>query len=258
MRTFLILTLSALAGCAGLKSFDEVSQEPSSQWTDEDCMTVILNSTSHNIFDQNTMVKTAATPFSPLVLRALARMDQQKQHLGMSEFEVNLQGKLLDELGLLYDTESKRYFNKDGSVLRGPEQMDSLIFFVDLVNTSNCEPLQGISSSEAVLSDGQVHQMAMMKSVLGNMPMSALPCETPDISHLQDQILLENDAGRLLKPNVVWGRRSNVLDREEILLVMFQLRWGDYHFLAGTKKVVLSIEGLGRKVQLEFPLSHLL
>jgi len=65
---------------------------------------------------------------------------------------------------------------------------------------------------------------------------------------------LRDDQGKLLKPKAVWGRRQNTLTKEETLLIMFQLRWGSYHFLAGSQKIYLNFEKLGDKIHLEFPI----
>jgi hypothetical protein len=230
-------------------------QKSPSQWTAEDCMTVILAATTHNIHDDQALIKVCATPFSPLVLNALTRIDQRRQRWNESQFEQNLEVRLFEELGLLYDIKTRTCFDHIGHHYEGVEQIDSLIILVDLMNTSTCAPTMGDNVVETTDLKGDLFTVGTMRSLLGDIPMSDLPCFTPDISHVQDQVLLENDQGKLLKPNVVWGRTENVLTGEQHLLALFQFRWGSYHFLTGCKKMYLNIAGLGNKVHLQIPVS---
>ncbi len=82
------------------------------------------------------------------------------------------------------------------------------------------------------------------------------PGYSPDIAHLENQLLLENDRHEILKPYLLSGRQRNTLTKtEENLVIRFQLTKDFYNFLQGSEQMNLHITGFDEKIILEFPAS---
>ena len=95
----------------------------------------------------------------------------------------------------------------------------------------------------------------MSQSPLPSLKPYDWPCYIPDIINLEQNIFLINEKNKFIKPKYVWGKRRSQLTMEETLLVMFQLREGNYHFLDGSEKIYLGIKGFNADIKLELPLS---
>ena len=131
-------------------------------------------------------------------------------------YEVDTLGK--DCLGLHFDETTTKFLDHEGHCFSNFLQMDSLTVLLSLNNRG-------------------------------------WPSQPPDISNLENNIFLVNDESAFMRPIHVWGRRNNILLREEKLLVVFQLRSGNYHFLQHSSNMYLTVRGLPEAVMLKFPLA---
>jgi hypothetical protein len=201
----------------------------------------MMQAMAHNIFDNySPNVKVIATPYSPPVITAINRTDQRIKHLSEHEYRLNTERQIWEDLGLYIDWERDRLVDQHGNYLKSVLQLDSLTFLITIENKSwPCVP------PTLVFSDAHGFLIAPYD----------YPCYTPNITHLEDNIYLENDRGEILRANRVWGRQRDQLTMEETLLAKFTLREGNHHFLQGAGTMLIVIKGFDEPVKLELPVS---
>lgn len=245
---FFLAGTAIFVGCFPLNDMRLIVQKPPSQWNDDDCRTVIAVATAHNL-RKEPRVEVFVTPFSPQVIFALCRRDQQRLKWSDEVFKIKLEERFMEDLGVYIDARNNSIFDKRGNFYREISQVDSIMLLVTLKNkTWPC--VSPIVSTTIRVDEKDV---PVYYPLFGN-NLSNVPCHMPDISDLEESIFLMNDRQELLKPRIVWGRRNNVLSREEKLLVVFSMTSNGENFLAGTEKTWLLINKIDGDVKLELPL----
>ena len=234
-----MLTLLIFFGCFyfGKDGYEDVTVRSPNTWSTRDCITIIMGATSDNL--QNTSspnIKVIATAYTPSVIMSVNRraaiLGRYHQPIPFSEvppiepsdvtekdFRPTVDLLLQEESGIYYDWEKGKYVDARGNYVSDYTQIDSLTFLLAIYN-------------------------------------EGWPAYLPDITHLEEQIILLNDQNKFIKPLQVWGKRRNKLTIiEEDLIVKFQLRKDDYHFLQDSKHMNLVIAGFDEQITLAFPVS---
>ena len=242
---------AVLTGCSLHIDYDTVLLRNSSQWTDDDCRTVILTSAANNLKDQQSPVRLFAVPFTPNVLTALTRLDQMKKHWAADEYMKNLEEQIAIIAGVLYENKSDQYYDAKGNYLSSPSQLERLVLYV------NCENKSWPCANPVLILGESPGGGAGYMTTLWGANMSNIPCPIPDITDLEKNIVLENDAHDVLKAVSVSGKRRNMLTTPENLIVIFTLKEGEKSFLEGTKTFTLVIAGMGDPVRFTYPLDIL-
>ncbi|MBI5215319.1 MAG: hypothetical protein HY960_06160 [Ignavibacteriae bacterium] len=246
MKYFLVMCV-LLSGCLAIRQYDEIIQTPVQEWSREDCLTVLLGSSVNNYFIEDTRVRMAVVPFSPLVISAFSRLEQYKKQLHGTQLSSLLEARFLEDVGLYFDSRTGRTFDARGNYYRDITQVDSFMVLLNLMNkTFPCVSPLGIVRTT---SSGDFGMRPIIPGYLND-----YPCYTPDISDLETRIFLENDKQELLKPRFVFGRRQNVFQKEETLLILFPLRQEGKHFFTQSSVAYLRIHGLDGDMRIEIPL----
>lgn len=247
---FLVLLL--LGGCSLHIDYDRVLLRNSSQWTDDDCRTVILSSAAYNINVLDSPVRLFAVPFTPNVLTALTRLDQLKKHWAADEYMKNLEEQIAIIAGVLYENRSDQYYDAKGNYLSNPSQLERLVFYLNVENKSwpCANPVMITSTGSG--GEGQGYMTNLWGGNISN-----IPCYIPDITDLEKNILLENDDHEVLRPASVSGKRQNMLTQPENMIAIFTLKAGGKSFFNHTKKFTLVIMGLGDPVRFTYSLDIL-
>lgn len=235
-----------LAGCfyVGKDTPTDIVQRPSSDWSSRDCLTVVLGAMQHNFFDDNSPnIKVVAMPYTPWVVMALNRMSQATRHWNEGKSSNELDTALADMCGLFYDVQLNRLVDHHGNYLRDPNQLDSLLFFLQLHNKSYPCAVPIVATPH--------RNVPLVKSP------TDWPCYTPDITDLNSRIYLENDRGISLAPKYVWGRRHPLLGPAETLIIMFPLHASGRDMLKNTETVYLNLGGFDDEIRLAFPLKDI-
>jgi hypothetical protein len=182
---------TVLTGCSLHIDYDTVLLRNSSQWTDDDCRTVILTSSANNLKDQQSPVRLFAVPFTPNVLTALTRLDQMKKHWAADEYMQNLEEQIAIIAGVLYDNRADQYYDAKGNYLSRPSQLERLVFYVNLENKN-----WPCANPVVITGSGNVDGGGIMTTLWGNNP-SNIPCPIPDITDLEKDIVLVSKVLRL-------------------------------------------------------------
>ena len=240
MKTsFLIIVVLLFDSCFyfGKKQYEDVTALSPNTWSTRDCITIIMGATRDNLLDtRSPNIKVVATAYTPSVIMAVNRraaiLGRYHQPIPFSEvppieptevtekdYRPTIDLLLQEENGLYYDWEKEKYVDARGNYVQEYTQIDSLTFLLVIHNVG-------------------------------------WPAYLPDITHLEDQIFLVNDQNKFITPLQVWGKRRNKLTIiEENLIMKFQLRKDDYHFLQNSQRMYLVITGFDEKITLEFPAS---
>ncbi len=236
-------------GCfnSGQVLYEEILSHPSAGWSDQQCFTVIAIPAVHNHFDVETNVKVMAVPYYPSVIIAIQRSAQHLAHWSEGTFRANTDTLMADAAGMYVDwRHDERITDPRGNYLHDSRQIDVLEFLVTIDNTQwPCPMYQANIGSPG----SPTYVMAPV------IPLST--CSTPDISHLEKNVFLENDLGDILMPRFVWGRRNDILTMEETVFVKFHLRASGDHFLKNSQNMRLVLRGFDKEIRLSFPLSFM-
>jgi hypothetical protein len=195
----------------------DFAQHPS-QWSKDDCFSIISCFTVHNMFETSANVRIEVTPCYPLIINAINRLEQIKDDWSDNQFRLHVGTQARDCLGMTVDWKTTEFIDAKGIKYQSVLQLDSLIFLCTISNKNH-------------------------------------PISIPSISDLEEQITLENENGQFIKPMFVKGRKENQLIQEENVNIMFKLRDGVNHFLEGSKNMYLVFRGFGDDVRLQIPLA---
>ena len=240
----LIAVVVALEGCSDVLSYDSVMMKHSSNWTKYDCQVVVQTEFKGNAKDKDARIAVLAVPFSPSVLTALTRIEQLKAHWTEDIYVKNLEDQLAVIAGVLYDRRSDQYFDARGNYYSKLAQLDRLVFMVEFRNkTWPC--------LNPILAWSPLFTETLFSSL------TDVPCYTPDITDLEQRIVLVNDKLQTLRPVSVFGRKNNMLTRDEDLIIIFPLKSDSTSFFEGTQGVTLSITGFDKPVELKYPIDLL-
>ncbi len=200
------------------------------EWSTRDCLTIIMGAARSNFDDvRNPDVKVLAIPCYPSVVAAITRRAHLLGPLQFEAFTYNhktstfhhdLDSLMASEAGVYVDWTAHRFVDGHGNYLRTPSQIDSLLFYVSLWCVG-----------------------------------TRIGTHQPDITHLENNIYLLNDSGKILRPRYVWGKKNNVLAGEEILLVRFPIHQGMSNFIDDSENMYLVVDGFGDKIKMKFPIS---
>jgi len=242
-NSFLFLSL-VLVGCFYFgRTYDDIVQRPSHEWSSLDCEIIIKSASKDNLRDQNCPnIKVMATPYYPSVVTAIGRISQRKKSWVETEYQKQMDTIFKDLSGLYMEWETNRLVDPRGNYFRNFQQMDSLLFLLIFHNMS-----WPCNIPFLINPGGFGTTVPLAKS-------SDWPCYVPDISNLEQRIMLVNDKNKFIMPKYVWGRKRNQLTLEETLLVMFRLRNDTFHFLEGTNNMQLVIKGFETDITFDFPL----
>ncbi len=237
-----------LAGCfyIGQDRYEDILRHPSSEWSNRQCLTVILSVMGNNFLDQTTCIRVMATPYYPAVIAAANRIGQQRTHLSEDAYQRDMDTLLKAEVGLFMDWQKGALVDSRGNYYRDITQLDSLMFLVTIINTSSCN-IPNVS-------------VQLKPHVFQSVPLASpsdWPCYIPDITDLENRIMLLNDKKDVLRPRVVWGKRHNQLTTDETLLIMFPLRSATGHFLDRSEHMCLLLKGFDHDINLDFSLAML-
>ncbi len=228
---FAFILLFTISGCfyIGQNQYDDIIRRNPDEWSTQECLTVIMSAARYNFNDPRASdIKVVAIPYYPSVISAITRRAHILGPLQYpaftykhteERFRHDLDTLMAAQAGVYIDWTTGRYVDSRGDYLRGPTQIDSLMFYV------------------SIWSDG------------------TRPGTSPDISNLENDIYLVNDRNEIERPFHVAGKQNTRLITEEKLLVMFPLRQGGHHFLEGSENMYLLVRGLGDDIRLKFPVS---
>ena len=227
------LGLVLLTGC--FPNSDNVLARAPSTWSSRDCLTVMADATRNNFKDDGSPnIKIVATMLAPSVIIAAHRRGVISHRMGAgktlsltpkaeltdnladSDYVASIDILLQEESGIYFDWQKGRYVDPRGNYVENFTQIDSLTFFISLVNTG-------------------------------------WPLYFPDISNLEEEIFLLNDQNKFIRPITVWGRAQDMLMRPENLVIKFHIGKEGYHFLERSDDIRLIITGFENKISLDFP-----
>ncbi|MBI5476813.1 MAG: hypothetical protein HY964_08775 [Ignavibacteriales bacterium] len=235
------LLILFLEGCLSVK---ETYDKPPNEWNSNECLLILSNAISHNLFDNRTNIKIIATPYYPSVILALYRNRNEVRKWTMDQYKIDVDELMKYNAGLYYDWTSNKIVDSKGNYFKDKTQIDSLMFMISITNL-------------AYYSAGSMMQVKVGGAVVWMPLVSPDQIYTPEISRLEENIFLTNDQSRSIKPKYVWGKKNTMLTTEETLFVMFNLRAGDNHFLSKSESIYLLIKGFEEDIILTFPLKYL-
>lgn len=208
----------ALLFSSCFSSRGDIFQQPYSQWSSRDCLTVIASAMSHNLASTEDEIAIIATPYYPHVLAAINRLQELQFKWDSSEARSRMDILLESSAGLYVDWESnKELVTSRGSYVRSPSDIDSLLILVTVIN-------------------------------------KAYPVNIPFIKDLDHGIYILNDGGDSLEPRFVWGKARSRLLREEKYFARFVFTNEEgIRFLKGTNNIYLVVTSFGRAIRLTLP-----
>ena len=241
-----------LAGCFyfGADDYEDVLHRPSSQWSSRDRLTIIAAVSQSNLMDKTANIGVVVIPYYPSVITSINRSLQDQKGWDENEFERSIAMTLVDDTASSLIREHTKLLDDKGIYHKDILEIDSLMFFVSLTNkTWPCAvPLVEVQTGPL---PGQRQLVPLFRQ-------NDMPCLTPTISNIENNIYLVNDQNFQLHPTWIWGRRHETLTSEETLLMMFYFRSGSYHFFKKTKETMrMVIEGFDTKIQFSFPISRM-
>ncbi len=245
-----LLCLILVGGCASLgrDEVEDVLRRPPTAWSTEECFNLIVLSMRHNLLDpRSPNIKVIATPFTPGVIAAINRISQLNKHWSDEETRNQIDTSLARQAGMYFEWQSNRLVDSRGYYLKSDSQLSALEFLVTLRNQSwPCNiPTMTIRYG--------TENSPLYKQVPLATP-ADWPCYIPEITNIDERILLSNDQGHEVKPQYVWGRKNNELTMEETLIVKFDLGGEGGRFLHGSRNISLVISGFESEIRLDFPL----
>jgi hypothetical protein len=250
---FVLLLCSFLAGGCfyiGRNQATDVLQTPVAKWSSRDCLTVMLSAMQNNIFDQRSPnIKIIATPYTPAVIAAISRMSQMKGHWADDETQHQIDTSLFLQAGLFFDWQTNQLMDSHGNYMGSHGRLDRLQFLVTLRN--NSWPCVAPLQTFYVGGDAKYIMLPIA-------PLGVWPCYLPDITDLDQRIVLTNDRGLSVKPRFVFGRRANQLTMEETLVVSFDLHSGEHHLFDQAENIDLVLEGFDAPIKLTFRIADIL
>ena len=265
LYTILLFQVLALTSCfnLGLNNYEDIIQKPSTDWSTQESLTILLSCMEHNVFDGNSpYVKVFAIPYYPAVILASNRVWEDRHHLSSEEFRTTSENLARLNAGLYIDWTRNQFVDGRGNYFRGPLQLDSLMFLIHIENISGSNNFSSLLKEVRIMdvSSGSlkvsIESLGPQKTLLPFLN-SAYPSYTPDISDLEQRIYLVNDKEKFIRPKYVWGKRQSLLMGDENLLVMFPFRNEGHHFLDGSEKMYLVIKGFETDIKLTFNLSKI-
>lgn len=219
--TYIFLIVEALFSSScfhlGQHQLDQIRGKSPSQWTEDDCKTVIAAAMVHNLYDVEANVFVYVTPYTPLVITAHNTKEYRVKDLSENEFRENVEREAKEYLGMSYDWKTNQYVDSRGDYYESVLQLDSLIFLITLENIK-------------------------------------YPQEQPVIDDLEGRITLQNDSGDFIRPLYIKGRKQQRLVTRESIMAMFRLRTGSFNFLEGAKDIFLNIGGFDKPIKVKIPL----
>ena len=252
MKHFVTLTFAIIsAGCyyIGADNYDDIVNRPSAEWTSRERMTVIAAVAQSNMQDKEVNIVVSVIPYYPSVITAINRSVQAQKKLTEEEYRFNIASELINDTLADAVRDNTKLLDEKGDFHKDLLELDSLMFYVSLTNKAwpCADPL---IENQVGPRPGE-KKMVPLFTHPGD-----VPCPTPNISNLADNIYLANDQDLHLHPKWIWGRRHETLTSDETLLMMFQMRSGSYHFFKHTSKnMKMVIKGFDRQIDLEFPIS---
>ena len=223
ISAILLWQVMIFPGCfyIGMDNYDDIMQKPSTEWSVQESITVLISCTEHNLYDPtNTTIKVFVTPYYPSVILASERAWYDRRHFTEQEFKSSAEELARVNAGLYIDWQKNLFVDGRGNYFRGPLQLDSLMFMIYMEKQFS-------------------------------------PFYLPYIGDLEQHIYLVNDKDKYIRPRYVWGRRQNLFVMPERLLAMFPLRNEGHHFLEGSEKMYLIIKGFYSDIKLTFDLSKI-
>jgi hypothetical protein len=254
MRIAIALLAVAVGGCfyVGKDQLEDILQQPVTQWSSRDCLTVMLSSMQNNLNDQHgANIQVIATPYTPAVIAAINRVSQTKGHWSDDETQHQIDTSLFLQAGLFFDWQTNQLMDSHGNYMGKSGRLDVLQFLVTLRNKSwPCNiPVQTVNH-------GTQHKPMFSLDPIAKP--TDWPCYIPDITDLDQRIYLTNDRGLSVKPKYVFGRRNNQLTMEETLVVSFDLHSGDRYLFDESENISLALEGFDVPIKLTFPIAGIL
>jgi hypothetical protein len=235
-----LLALLHLVGGFGtldVRQYGDILEQPTTEWSLHECRSVLASNISNNIWDTESQVRVYATRFGPYAFAAINREDQIQNDWTPEQYRESLAWDIDHYLGLRIDSASGRYRTRRGEVVDDERDLDSLLFLlsfdskVDLINVSNPE-------------------------LTGVMDLKNFSVHSPDLDELKENIYLENDRGRWLKPNWIAPTGTRRFGNQAIF-VSFLLRAREYDFLETSGTMAIVIKGLGNEIRLPFRIQSL-
>jgi hypothetical protein len=225
----LTLVLCLNFGCTPPGELDvrQILTTPSWRWSVQQCNTIMVESTSSNVFHPGVSTYAYVIPLLPRVIVAHCRKSQQVEHWSNAEFIENVDRQANSCLGLYYDARTGGFFDARGNAVRTIQQAKRLTFvlFVD-----NVSPPGGITNPYLI--------------------------HSPDISEIESSIYLENNAKESIKATRVTGRKQSELYFEEQLNVSFDVTNEVLHFLQASTEIYFVIRDIDEGIRLKTDLSN--
>lgn len=247
-----------LSGCYyfGKDQYDDILTRPSSEWSKLECQTIIAAAMQSNLFDQYSNIRVFATPYYPSVISAINRRKQKSEDWSEQQYRENVDQLLRDCTGMYLDWNTNALVDGRGNFVKDRSQIDSLMFLVSMENKSENWNTNQQYLAKANSVDGSGSSVRQTDTWYGGIfDLKNYPIVIPELTGLEDKIFLLNDKGKFIRPLHVFREPQPLLSLNATFLVLFRLRQGDHHFLAGSDKMYLVFKGLGNDIQLPFSVS---
>jgi hypothetical protein len=172
----------------------------------KDCLNIITHFQAANYLDSRTNIKVCVTPYIPQVIVALQRNAQRMSRWSEVKFKHETDILLKESCGLFLDWDTGKLYDSRGNFFK---DYDSLLLLLSMQNLS----WTSINSCMRVMVNG----IPVMLPIIGFDQVYL-----PDISDIQNRLLLINGLGDTIRPVSIYGRKNSVLSTEETMFLKFK------------------------------------
>jgi hypothetical protein len=229
-------------GCTPPGELDvrQILTTPSWRWSVQQCNTIMVESTSSNVFHTGVSTYAYVIPLLPRVIVAHCRKSQQVEHWSNAEFVENVDRQANSCLGFYYDARTGGFFDARGNEVKTVQQAQRLTFAVFL---DNAAPPDNMANPE-------------FQGPRLNWTMSSQAWHSPDITQIESNVYLENQKKESIKATRVSGRKQAELVGEEQLTVGFDVTNDVLHFLQTSTDIYLVVRDLDDGIRVKTDLSN--
>lgn len=228
----------SLTGCwqSRYVYYHDILVKSPTTWSRTEARSVIEANMELNRTDTESPYRILATRFTPVVLAAISRLEQEGE--GWSRFELfrNMNLELERYTGFHADPMTEAFLDSRDRPYRDERQLDSLAFLIGVYD---------LNAGAGINADALAGSIFDLKNYTFN---------DPDVYTFRERIVLENSRGEWLKPEWLAGTEEGELVGGRNLLIMFRLNQKSFHFLQGSTSMTIVVRGFSRDVRLPFPL----
>jgi hypothetical protein len=232
----MVAAVVSMTGCwqSRYVYYHDILVKSPTTWSRTEARSVIEANMELNRYDSDSPYRILATRFTPVVIAAINRLEQEGE--GWSWFELfrNMNLELERYTGLHVDPISEAILDSHNRPYRDERQLDSIAF---LIGVYDLGAVAGLNS------DALAGSIFDLKNYTFN---------DPDVYTFREKIVLENSRGEWLKPEWLAGTEEGELVGGRNLLIMFRLNQKSFHFLQGSTSMTIVVRGFSRDVRLPF------